>query len=89
MLGASNSLNKRCLACYPRPRGRMRLPRRNNRHICRTSRMKMKVHLRWNTEDLICKWPPSAFKGGHLLKGRGLKEDTVRRPWLVFIVLKE
>lgn len=38
MLGTSNSLNKRCIARYPRSRGRARLPRRINRHI-------------WNQQD--------------------------------------
>lgn len=47
--------------------------------------MKMKVHLRWNTEDHICKWLPLVFKRGHLLRGRGLKEDS-ERPRLVLIV---
>lgn len=94
MLGTSNSLNKRCIARYPRSRGRARLPRRINKStdtsgINRTSRMKTKVHLRWNTEDRICKWPLLTFKRGHLLRGRGLKEDKVRRPRLVFTVLAQ
>jgi hypothetical protein len=40
----------------------------------------MKVHLRWNTDDGTCKWPPLAFKRGHLLRGRGLKGEDSEKP---------